>query len=269
MLRAIKTHYLLWLLAALVSLNSACSSCGKNEAVTGENPAAPTLPMSSVLPFSTKEPATYQAEIVISFPGAAGAPGTDAGTDAAETEAGQKYFIARDGEKRRIDYEFSAKETMSVLEDAGGRTIVLPVQKKCSAEEKTGAGNISAPQGEPFSEFLTNGWLAEKIPANFEELSGENIGGKPLRKFRVRYEKTNGTGSISEAIVWVDEELGMPVKTEFYSLKDGQKMNPVTTEFRNIKLSVAPDIFAKPERCQNITPKEMQKILWQERLNAE
>lgn len=263
MLRAHKTHYLFWLLAASISLNSACSSCGKTGPAPGENSPPPAPPAVSALPFSTKEPALYQAEIVISLPGtpAANAPDDDA--------AGQKYFVARDGEKRRTDYELSPKETMSVLEDEGGKTIVLLPQKKCSAEEKAAAGSAAPTQGESFTDFLTSGRLAENIPTNFESLGKETIGGQALAKFRVRYEKTNGVESISEALVWVDEELGMPVRTEFYTLKDGQKTNPVTTEFRNIKLSVDAGVFNKPDGCQNISAGEMQNILWRERLDAE
>ncbi len=255
MLRAHKTHYLFWLLAASISLNSACSSCGKTGPAPGVNSPPPASPAVSALPFSTREPALYQAEIVISI------TETDAG--------GQKYFIARDGEKRRTDYELSAKETMSVLEDEGGKTIVLLPQKKCSAEEKKAAGSAAPAQGESFTDFLTSGWLAEKIPTNFESLGKETVGGRALAKFRVRYEKTNGVESPGEALVWVDEELGMPVRTEFYTLKDGQKMNPITTEFRNIKLSVDAGVFNKPDGCQNISAGEMQNILWRERLEAE
>jgi hypothetical protein len=223
--------------------------------VPGEaNAPPPVKAIVNTLPFSTKEPARYQAEIVISFP---------AGDSAAE----QKYFTARDGEKRRTDYEFSAGETLVLLEGPDNKTIVLLPQKKCSAEDKTRPA--AASPGESFSEFLTTEWLAEKLPANFEDLGKEEINGRALGKFRVRFEKTGSVESVSEAIVWVDEEIGMPVKTEFYSLKDGRQVNKVTAEFRNLKLSVEPGIFDVPADCQNIPAKEMQKILRQERLSAE
>jgi len=239
--------------------------------VPGEaNAPLPVKAIVNTLPFSTKEPTVYQAEIVISF----AAPDT-----ASDTAAGgpteQKYFTARDDRKRRTDHEFSAGQIMSVLEDQDNKTIVLLPQKKCAAEDaedaedKAGAGAAAAPPGESFGEFLTTEWLAEKLPANFEDLGKEEVNGKSLNKFRVRFEKTGTVESVSEAIVWVDEEIGMPVKTEFYSLKDGQPVNKVTTEFRNLKLSVEPGIFDLPAGCQNITAGEMQKVLRQERLNAE
>jgi hypothetical protein len=250
------THYFFWLLIAAISLNSACSSCAQKAPAPGDGPAAPVPPVVSSLPFSTKEPARYQADIVISFSG-----------DGAAAE--QKYFTARDSEKRRTDYELSGKDTMSVLDLPEGKTIILLPQKKCALEEKSAVGNTIPPQNESFSEFLTNSWLAEKIASNFESLGKENLAGKPLAKYRVRFEKTGGVENISEAVVWVDEELGMPVKTEFYSLKDGQKINLFTTEFRNIKLDPEAGVFDKPEGCQNIAGKDMQKILRQERLDAE
>lgn len=202
----------------------------------------------------------YQADIVVSFP----AGERDTGPSA----IAQKYFTARAGENRRTDYELAAGEIMSVLENGDGKTVVLLPNKKCSAGSKSREPG-AAPAGESFGEFLTTEWLAEKIPANFEDLGKEESGSKMLSKFRVRFEKTAGLEGTSEAVVWVDEELGMPVKTEFYSLRDGQQVNKVTTEFRNLKLSVEPGIFEIPAGCQNISAAEMQKILRQERLNAE
>lgn len=216
----------------------------------------PVQPVASRLPFSTKEPNIYQAEIVITVPG-----------DSAASE--QKYFTARDGEKRRSDRHLSPTHTLTVLELPEGKTLVLRQQKKCSAEKISTAGNTAAPQGEAFTDFLTNEWLAEKRPVNFEDLGKEELNGKQLAKFRVRYEKVDGVENISEAFIWVDVELGMPVKTEYFSTQNGQKINGAVIEFRDLKLAVDPSVFAKPEGCQNISAEEMQKILWLERLNAE
>lgn len=219
----------------------------------GEGPPPPVKAIVNTLPFSTKEPERYQAEIVISFP--------EGGRDAE-----QQYFTARDGERRRIDYPLPYGKTLVLLEGPDGKTIVLLPQKKCSVENKNPSAGAAAPPGEAFGEFLTTGWLAEKIPAGFEDLGKEETGGKLLAKFRVRFEKNGGAESTSEAIVWVDEEIGMPVKTEFYSPADGRPLNKVTTEFRNLKLDVEPGIFDIAAGCQNISAAEMQKILRQERL---
>lgn len=258
MLRARKTHYLFWLLIAYISLTIGCNSSCNRTAPTGQDPTPLVQPAISELPFSTREPAVYQAEIVITISG-----------DGIASE--QKYFTARDGEKRRTDHHLSQQNMLTILDLAEGKTLALQPQKgekKCSAEKVSTVGG-SATQGEAFTDFLTNEWLAEKIAAGFEDLGKEDIAGKSLAKFKVRFEKVNGVENISEATVWVDDELGMPVRTEFYSLKDGQRVNSIVTEFRNIKLSVEPHTFAKPEGCKDVSVDEMQKTLWQEKLNAE
>ncbi len=259
MLRAHTTHYLFIFLITTISLTSACSYCGKKEPAPGEA-LAPPATIVNVLPFSTKEPAAYQAELVISFPSQNG--------EGPVTE--QKYFIARDGEIRRIDYELSEKDTLSVLEKPEGKTLVLLPQKKCSVEE-TGQPAGSQP-GDSLRESLTTGWLAEKIPSNFTALGKEEVSGKLLDKYRVRFEKRGSVESQSEALVWVDAELGMPVRTELYTVKNGQQSNKVITELRNLKLGVDPGVFDPPPGCQNIPAKEMQKLqrqVGQERSDSE
>lgn len=256
MLRAHTTHYLFVFLITTISLTSACSYCGKKEPAPGEA-LAPPATIVNALPFSTKEPALYQAELVISFP----AP------NAGDSPIEQKYFIAKDGETRRIDYELSEKYTLSVLERPDGKTLVLLPQKKCSAEE---ASPAAGPQpGDALLESLTTGWLAEKIPSNFTALGKEEINGKMLDKYQVRFEKRGSVESQSEGLVWVDAELGMPVKTELYTVKNGQQLNKVITELRNLKISVDPGVFDPPPGCQNIPAKEMQKLLRQERSDSE
>jgi outer membrane lipoprotein-sorting protein len=226
--------------------------------VQGESPAPPVT-IVNTLPFSTKEPSLYQADLVISFPSA---------DTVADTVSEQKYFIARDGETRRTDYQLSEKDTMVLLEKPDGKAIILLPQKKCSTEEAAGAGNPVTSQNQSLKESLTTGWLAEKIPANFTDLGKEDMGGKMLSKYRVRFEKTGGVESRGEALVWVDAELGMPVKTEIYSLKNDQPANKVITEFRNLKLSVDPGVFNLPAGCQNISAKEMQNIMRQMKLDS-
>ena len=255
MLRAQTIYYLFFFLITTAFLNSACSYCGKKESAPGEA-LAPPVTIVNTLPFSTKEPNIYQAELVVSFP-------------AGDAVIEQKYFIARDGETRRTDYDLSGKNTMSVLEKPEGAAIVLLPQKKCSLEDANAPAGTIPSQNDALKESLTTGWLAEKIPANFAALGNEQMGGKPLAKYRVRFEKRAGVESASEALVWVDEELGTPVRTETYDIKNDQQVNKVVTEFRNLKLSVDTGIFDLPAGCQNIPAKEIQKILRQERLNNE
>jgi hypothetical protein len=248
MLRPYTTHYFFSLLLAAVSLNSACSLWSGSAPATIDPPAPASQHTAVALPFSTKEPQTYQAEMIVSFPG-----------DAAVTE--QRYFTARDGERRRTDRELPGKETLSVLELTGGKQLILQQQKKCSPAEDAA---LPTRQGEAFTDFMTNEWLSERIPASYQEQGAEDVNGKSLKKYSVKFEKGG-----SQATVWIDEALGIPVKTEIYDLKDGQISNKVTTEFRNLKLSIDSNVFEKPPGCQNITAKEMKKLLWQERLNAE
>lgn len=145
---------------------------------------------------------------------------------------------------------------MSVIENAGAKTIGLREQKKCNSDAPP---NNAPVEGESFSDFLTTAWLSGKVPASFEALGKEEIGGVRLNKFRVRFERPGDQPAMSEALVWVDDAIGMPVRTEMFSLVNNLPVKQMTIEFRDLKLSVDPGAFDLPAGCKNVPAKEIQE----------
>jgi hypothetical protein len=174
------------------------------------------------LPFSTKAPDVYQTEVVIT-----------AGSSA------QKYFIARDHEKWRIDYFTGEPNEHTVLQTGTEYYISFP--KNIYAENPAGTGGDDA-------ENAMSDLTYHKPYADFEKLSRENN--------VTTYKAKLSNSTSSELFVYVDEAIGIPVKQEFYSIDGDTKTLEYSVEFRDFKPSAQQALFTIPDGFKKVTMQE-------------
>ena|SRR5947209_1224485 len=229
----------------LLTLLLATASCKRSEVVGNQNSGAvnansATEETFSSPPFVTKEPERYQALRVITS-------SSDAGDS-----VNSQTFVARDGGRRREDYE-TAGLKVSLLELPSGSYVVLP-EKKVYAELKPeateGGGTASSSQTVP-PDFSPDKLLNEVRPeAHYERLGAETVNGRATQKYRVTLKGMTGAARemTTESLVWVDESLGMPVKTEMTSTGgSGSGGAHVIMELRDIKETVDASVFDIPQ----------------------
>src|SRR5215213_5456073 len=116
-MRAIVLLFLLTLVIGVASCKKSDTSGNQNAgdaSVSGASGGTSLTP-----PFSTKEPEKYSAMRVITSEGS--------GADAASEET--RTFVARDGERRREDYESAGGEKISYLQLPTGNYVLLPAKK--------------------------------------------------------------------------------------------------------------------------------------------
>lgn len=221
-----------YFLLALVFLTF-CSGCRfwQNAANTNTSPASGTFTEDkSNLPFATREPDIYQAEIVVTANGE-------------ET----RTFTARNGAKRRYEYGAGEKGA-AVLIKTDKKYLAIP-DKKIYAEEAGGAASSSS---SAWIEQLTVEWLNVRPDATFLDLGKEN----GLSKYSV---KLNGTDA-SEIFIYVDAN-GLPVKQEYYSISGEQRDMVYTVELRNLKLEAGDDLFTIPKDLRKVSMDEIRKAM--------
>jgi hypothetical protein len=220
--------------AFALTISSACRFWQKN---AGEG-ASPTPfaaeELISEIPFSTREPEIFQVEIVITTGGAE-----------------KKIFAAKSGARRRFDYNAGAKNQVSAVQT--DKNYLIIESKKVYAETATGGAAT-----ENWTDFLTVEWLNARRDAKFFKLDAENN----LAKYRVVFgdEET----AKSESIIFVDENAGLPVRQEFYSLDSGQRALTMTVELKNLRLEAADDLFTIPANYRKASPEELRTILKKE-----
>ncbi len=215
------------------------SACYFREKAESETPA-PTPPVAKELksdaPFSTKEPENFQAELIVTANGAE-----------------DKTFAARSGGRRLSIYNFGKKNQFSIVQTADGKSFALIKDKKIYAENV--GENVAAETENPFA-FLTDEWLSQKSDAKFERLGAEN----DLTKYRA----VLGENGKSEALIWIDEKIGLPVKQEFYSVSGEQKTLNFTFEIKNFASPVNDNIFEISPDFRKVPIEEFRRILQSE-----
>jgi hypothetical protein len=248
-----RTLLLLFLLTLLV----ATASCKKsdvsdNQTANAGAAAAGTGGTSSTPPFATKEPERYQATRVITS--------SEGGETKMEGAAGSRTLIARDGDKRREDYESVAGEKLSYLQLPEGIYVLLPA-RKLYAELKPETGGAEGERANVVPpDFSPDKLLNETRPeSQYEKLGAETINGRATMKYRVRVLGRTGTSKevATESIVWVDESLGMPVKTETTSTGKEGAWATVTMELRDIRETIDTGRFELPVDYRKVEAREL------------
>jgi outer membrane lipoprotein-sorting protein len=226
----------------LLTFLLATTSCKKSEVAGNQNSVAEGAnggmeETSTTPPFPTKEPERYQATQIETISN---------GTQSINLQ----IFIARDGERRRVDEVTPSGGKISRLELPSGTYLLAP-EKKIYTEENLKEGGGQQGAGVP-SDFLPEKLLNEKRPeAHYEKLGMETVNGRVTMKYRVTLIRKTGAEKevTAESLIWVDESLGMPIKSEttsrhdYFGISSGDR---VTMELRDITETVDPSLFGLP-----------------------
>lgn len=180
----------------------------------------------SEIPFSTKEPEVFQAEIISKNEG--------------EEE---KTFIARSTGRF-----FTRNGDLATLQIEPNKSFLINFAKKIYVENVGKTSTKSETSGETLNDFLTTEWLNQKTAANFENLGTEN----GLNKYRVVFEA-------SESLILVDENYKIPVRQEFYSVEGETKNLIYSIELQNLKLIADESLFEVPKDFRKVSIEEFRK----------
>lgn len=230
--------------AVLISIFLVASCRTTNEPAVVENTSSETV-VSSTPPFQTKEPERYRATRTITIVNAAG-----------QTLV-TKSSIARDGDLRRNESEMASKK-VAYLDVPQGRFILLPADK-IYADLTQGESDLPAIEDDEGLELSPERLLhSDAGSTSYQKLGTETINGRNSNKFRIVV-NSSSTANVSqnETLIWIDESLRMPIKSETKSA-DGTR---VTMELSDIKLDVERHTFEIPTGYEKVTFTELRKRL--------
>jgi hypothetical protein len=202
---------------------------------------------SSTPPFPTKEPERYQAVRVIttgaSKPGSSDLFGVETRTSTT--------LIARNGERRREEYGLKSGEKIVYLEIPPRRFGLLPASKTyADLSAIQGETEASNPQND--ADISPEGLINEARPErHYQKLGIENLSGRATTKYRVTLDQTtNGTVS-SETLIWIDEALGMPIKSVTRETSHDNSAE-VITELKDISFDIDQRLFELPKDYRKV-----------------
>lgn len=230
----------------LAILTSFLASCGWWKKLTGSPTPTPT-PLTAQeiptnIPFQTKEPESYEAELIVS-------------TFSGDEKIVKKTFTAKSGARLFTVFNQGEKSAFSTLRNETGGVYLISDQAKVFAEETQTA---APPESEEStSNFIMTEWLNGKTNAVFDKLETENN----VTKFRVNLDAARNT----EILLYIDENLQMPVKQEFYSTGGEEKKLLLAAEIVNVKTPADEKYFRMPAAYKKVSREEFDKIVNQER----
>jgi hypothetical protein len=224
-----------------------CQACGFRQSSESRNANALPAPfiaqeLKSDVPFSSKEPDVYQTEIVLT---------NYSGGEKSE----RRSFTARNGAKLRSDYE----NKISFLQPNENEKFLIHHDKKIYVDSQPNSGATNE-TGDAIKDFLTIEWLNEKRGAAFENLGKEN----GLTKYLARLRDVPNINS--EILIYIDENLKIPVKQEFYTINGEQKILIFSMELQNLKLETDDKLFELPKDYRKVSSNEFQKLIRQEQV---
>ncbi len=214
-----------------------------SSSVTNDNSTTETI-VSSTPPFQTKEPDRYRATRTITTSTANGQTVTT------------KILIARDGEMRRNESQMAAK-TVTYLEGPEGRFVLLADEKIYS--DVVPGTILPATEAGDALERSPEGLLhMETGSTSYQRLGKETVDGRNTDKYRVIVNAANtGNVTVSETMIWIDDALTMPIKSETRSAEGTR----VLMELSDISFEVNVSLFKIPEGYQKLGIAEFLKHL--------
>jgi outer membrane lipoprotein-sorting protein len=213
---------------------TACKS--QTDPAHTDNAPSETI-VSSTPPFKTKEPERYRATRIVTITSPSG-----------ETIV-TKTSIARDGDLRRHESETNSK-VIAYLDLPEGRFILLPDEKVYAVAE-AGVATIEGDEITPDRLLHT-----DTESTSYQKLGSEVIGGRNSTKYRVVVNSsTAGNVPRSETLIWIDEALNMPIRSEMKSTHGSL----VTAELTDISLDVDKRVFQVPDGYEKVTFTEFSK----------
>ena len=223
----------------LLVLFLSLSACKSQSDLNNTNITPSETIVSSTPPFQTKEPERYRATrvVTVTFPNG----------EAIVT----KTSIARDGDLRRNEPETSSK-LVAYLDLPEGRLVLLPEEKVYA--DLTAEIDVATIDEEEFTpERLLH---TDTESTSYQKLGSEVIGRRNSIKYRVVV-NNSAAGNVprSETLIWIDEALKIPIRSETKSAEGTR----ITTELTDISLDVDKRIFQVPDGYEKIALTDFRK----------
>jgi outer membrane lipoprotein-sorting protein len=217
----------------------------QTDRATNQTPSNETV-VASTPPFQSIEPERYRATRTITIVPANG-----------ETIV-TKETIAKDGLMRRDESETQGKRVV-YLELPEGRLILLPDEKVYAAATPDIVGDEQIVESSPDRLLHT-----DPINTSYQAMGTESIAGRNTNKYRIVVNNAaSGNVTSNETMMWIDEALKIPIKSETTS-PDGTR---TTMELTDLALDVDKQLFQVPADYEKIAFRDLWKQLKRPRLN--
>lgn len=154
---------------------------------------------------------------------------------------------------RRHEFETASKR-IAYLDLPEGRFVLL-IDDKVYADLAADTEALTSDEEEVTPERLLH---ADSGPTSYQKLGTDVVRGRNANKYRAVVNSSSaGNVSVSETLIWIDEALNLPIRSETTSA-DGTR---VTMELSGVELEVDKSIFQVPDDYEKVAFNELRRRL--------
>jgi len=228
-------------LGLIATLALVLCNCNRVPEKSPSDSSATNEVFSSTPPFKTLEPERYQALRIVTV------------TTPTGTSEIARTLIAKDGSLRRE--ETLGPSATAYLYLPRGTFLLIPEARLYSESTPVVSSTPGSISPDESSELMLHGGGTETL---YRQIGYEDVAGRRLQKYQIVVNRTDVANvTHSDTLVWVDEELGMPVKTEIRSSNGSRTV----IELTEIKREVDARLLQIPEGYRKVTPEEARQAL--------
>jgi hypothetical protein len=182
--------------------------------------------------------------------------GAGAANNRQATMQPQEIDFARMDANRRWALNIAPLGQIIYLEKPGLKYLVLPSRSQYVELTPEAAGF-------PIGSVLTPSAMIERLKSQpHENLGVETINGRPATKYRFAGAAQTGTqvGTVNaDSIVYVDQETGLPLRSDLFFAGANGANARVMIETRDIQLNPDPAVFEVPAGYNKVTTEELKQ----------
>jgi hypothetical protein len=246
------------LIAAVMALTLAgCSGAPTGNANSNANVTANTnlnantgaATPTGATPFSSREPERYSARMTLT------ARGTLNNQQRSTPEL--QFEFARLGNDKRWAFNLPSIGEVTYLEKAGLKYLIIPSRSQY-VELRSEELGFNLP------DLMTPSAAIDQLKSRtqYETLGTESINGRTATKYRFAGAANTGTqaGTVqADSFVYVDQDTGLPLRSEIYTSTTSGANATIVTETRDIQLNPDPAQFEVPATMRKVTTQELKQ----------
>lgn len=238
----------LFMLGAILS--SACATAGTNTATVSNSNAAAPAPPPAPAPLEAREPDRYSVATTITVQPTGNAPQTNIPP--------MQFTFARITDQRRVSFKLpDPVGEVIYLEKPPLKYLIFPARNQYVELDPN---ELGFQLGELMSPASAIQRLKEK--SRYEMLGTETVNGRTAVKYRfsgaVDTHTQAGTAQ-ADSIVFVDQETGLPLRSEIDTSSTSGAGARIVTSTDNLQLTADAAMFEVPTAMKKVTSTELKQ----------
>lgn len=237
-------------LAAMLSFGCTGGTGGNANSIGNSNASATANANSAAATtdFRTREPERYSVRMSIDAQ-------AQVNNRAANPQPIQFNF-SKVGADRRWEFNMPNLGPAIYLEKSGLKYLILPSQNKYV---EINANELGFDPGKLLTPVGMLEQLKDRAP-QAQTVGPEQVSGRQAMKWRFAGATQTGTQTgtaVADSLVWVDQETGLPLRSEVVVNTTGGDSARVTTVTENLQLNPDEALFNVPEGMQKVTTEQL------------